>query len=308
VHSIQSRAKLLTSFIKKACARSDENPGLPKYDEPLSQITDLTGVRIITFFLKTVDQIDYIIRQEFEVIEKIDKSVILEQEERFGYQSIHYLVKLKANRVTLVEYRKFKDLIAEVQVRTILQHAWAEIEHDIQYKSVEVIPATVRRRFMALAGLLEIADREFQAIQHEDERLRDKARESVQKGELDQVEITPDALKAYLDRRMGIDLRMSRYSYDWTARLLRRLGFTNFQQIDECINGYDDYEVSRILTGTSQGQLSRFEYLLLVSMGSNYTQRHPYANDPFWMDVWERSMYSLSQAHIPLGNYDPLTK
>jgi hypothetical protein len=56
-------------------------------------------------------------------------------------------------------------LVAEIQVRTILQHAWAEIEHDTRYKAVDVAPTAIARRFVALAGLLEIADREFQALQ-----------------------------------------------------------------------------------------------------------------------------------------------
>jgi len=55
-------------------------------------------------------------------------------------------------------------------VRTVLQHAWAEMEHDIQYKSPNAIPTLIKRRFIALAGLLEIADREFQTLQDENER------------------------------------------------------------------------------------------------------------------------------------------
>jgi ppGpp synthetase/RelA/SpoT-type nucleotidyltranferase len=96
-------------------------------------------------------------------MEKSDKAQALLEDEKFGYASIHYLVRLKVNRTDLSEYSRFKGLVAEIQVRTILQHAWAEIEHDIQYKSA--IPSSIRRRFMSLAGMLEIGDREFQAIQ-----------------------------------------------------------------------------------------------------------------------------------------------
>ena len=63
-------------------------------------------------------------------------------------------------------------------------HAWAEIEHDIQYKSTETIPRLIRRRFMSLAGMLEIADREFQAIQDEDQSVRQNARNAVESGAL----------------------------------------------------------------------------------------------------------------------------
>lgn len=56
---------------------------------------------------------------------------------RLGYQSIHYLVKLPDQKTEWAEYKRFEGLIAEIQVRTILQHAWAEMEHDIQYKSAD---------------------------------------------------------------------------------------------------------------------------------------------------------------------------
>ena len=78
---------------------------------------------------------------------------------------------------------------------------------------------------MSLAGLLEIADREFQAIQDEDKELKQLARTSVEKGVLDEVEITADALRSYLDRKVGPDGRSTDFSYDYTARMLHRLGF-----------------------------------------------------------------------------------
>ena len=114
---------------------SDIDPNSPKYENPLTGITDLAGVRIITYFPDTLAQVDRMLVDEFEIIEKSNKGATLLQEERFGYQSIHYLVKLKGERARLAEYRNLKDGVVEIQIRTILQHAWAEIEHDIQYKS-----------------------------------------------------------------------------------------------------------------------------------------------------------------------------
>ena len=213
------------------------------------------------------------IREEFEVLEHRDSRQILLQEERFGYQSEHYLVKLNSKRIALPEYNSHRGLIVEIQVRTILQHAWAEIEHDIQYKSSITTPKTIRRRFMALAGVLEIADREFQAIQDQDKELKEEARTSVEKGELVQVEITADALKSYLDGRVGADARTTEFSYEYTARMLRRLGFASIEQVDACIGGYDDDQLSRIVWGNRQGQISRFEDMLLAGMGHTFIER-----------------------------------
>ena len=195
-------------------------PNRPMYPDPLEQITDKAAIRIITFFPRTVQEIDQMLREEFSVLEHMDKGESLLEEERFGYQSVHYLVSLNKVRTSLPEYQRFTDAIVEVQVRTILQHAWAEIEHDIQYKSSATIPRDIKRRFMSLAGLLEIADREFQAIQDADRDLAQRAQTLISAGNLSSVEITPASLKAYLDKTLGPDGRMSDFSYDWTARLL----------------------------------------------------------------------------------------
>jgi putative GTP pyrophosphokinase len=230
VHSIEARAKDPASFGRKAAKPSKNDPNQPMYPNPLDQITDQAAIRIITFFPRTIEEIDEILRAEFTVIEHFDKGESLIEEERFGYQSVHYLITLDSVRTSLPEYERFLAAKVEVQVRTILQHAWAEIEHDIQYKSSATIPRDIKRRFMSLAGLLEIADREFQAIQDADRDLTKRAESLISAGELQEVEITPSALKAYLDKTLGSDGRMSDFSYDWTVRLLLRLGFTSLDQ------------------------------------------------------------------------------
>lgn len=306
VHSVQFRSKDPVSFGRKASKPSDGDPNRPKYKNPLSEITDLSATRVITFFPRTINEIDVLLREEFEILEFADKSQDLLEEEKFGYQSIHYLVKLNAQRATLSEYSEFADAITEVQVRTILQHAWAEIEHDIQYKSSASIPRDIKRRFMALAGLLELADREFQAIQDEDAALNVAAKNLIQSGNLKDVEVTPVALKLYLDRKYGSDGRMSDYSYDWTVRLLKKLGFSNLQQIEECISGYDDNNVSKILIGTRQGQLTRFEYVVMASMGEKFIERHTFCGEEWFGPHQRNQLARLEKANIKTKNYDPL--
>ena len=305
VHSVQARAKDPTSFGRKAAFPSEADPTKPKYSSPLEQITDLAGVRVIAFFPKTLDEIDKVLSDEFKIVEKSNKGEDLIEEDRFGYQSIHYLVRLTARRSVLPEYQRFADAVAEVQVRTILQHAWAEIEHDIQYKSSSVIPTEIHRRFTALAGMLEIADREFQGIQDDDRRLTAEARSRIQVGELQKVEITPDAIKAFLDRRLGQDGRISEFSYDWTARLVRKLGFRTLEQVEKCIEGYDDDRLSRLATGSRQGQTTRFECMLLAGMGDNYLRRHLWSAESWWSER-ERGWLELFRKNgINVRDYVP---
>jgi ppGpp synthetase/RelA/SpoT-type nucleotidyltranferase len=307
VHSIEGRPKDPESFGKKAAQPSPDDPSKPKYRDPLAEITDLAAVRVITFFPGTLDEVDSLIDDEFTVVERSDKGAELLEDDRFGYQSIHYLVKLSPERVALPEYAPFADSLLEVQVRTILQHAWAEIEHDIQYKTASVIPLGIRRRFMALAGMLEIADREFQAIQDADQKLMEDARERVKVGQLEDVEITPDALKTFLDEWLGPDGRITGFSYEWNARLLKRLGFRTLGQVAECIRGYDDAMLSRVVTGGRQGQTTRFEYMLLAGMGKRFMERHIWAREGWYRDACVRKLNRMAAANVDTKGYNPLS-
>lgn len=191
IQTVQYRAKTKESFKKKASKLDENDETKLRYPNPLIEITDLAGIRVITFFPKSIERICDIISREFELLEKKDIGEERFNQGRFGYQSIHHLVKMHPQRNELTEYKKFNGMIAEIQVRTILQHAWAEMEHDIQYKSLEQIPKTIKKRFISLAGLIEIADREFQAIQDEDYKLRDSVQASLQ-DDLTQTAISGD--------------------------------------------------------------------------------------------------------------------
>lgn len=158
VHSVTSRVKSRDSYAQKIGDR-------PSKYKTLDDVTDIVGVRIITYFTDQVEQVAQLVSDEFAVDthNSVDKRAVMDPD-RFGYLSLHFIVALSENRRSLGEYRQFRDLKAEVQVRSILQHAWAEIEHDLGYKSAQQIPRDVRRQFARLAGLLELADSEFVAI------------------------------------------------------------------------------------------------------------------------------------------------
>jgi putative GTP pyrophosphokinase len=303
IHSVQSRAKDAASFSNKAATPSDENPNEPKYREPIKQITDLAGVRVITHFLSTLADVDGMLNTEFHIVEKSNKGMLLIESDRFGYQSIHYLVRLKNARASLPEYRRFAGHVIEVQVRTILQHAWAEIEHDIQYKSSITIPTEIRRRFVALAGMLEIADREFQAIDDANNTLEITAKTNIEAGNLSAVEITPNSLKLFLDKKLGPDRRMSEWSYDWETRLLKSLGFRELSEVEKAIAPYDDHKLSMIDSGTRQGQIARFEMMLQAALGEQWDARHPW-QDPFWIGERRKALARLKAAKIDIGTYN----
>ena len=158
VHSITSRVKDRADLQAKL-ERSEE-----KYMK-LNDVTDISGIRIITYFADEVDIVAEILQKEFDIdIEhSVDMRAFLDPD-RFGYLSLHYVAKLPATRLELTEYQRFSDCKVEIQIRSILQHTWAEIEHDLGYKGKQAVPKELRRRFSRLAGLLELADDEFSQI------------------------------------------------------------------------------------------------------------------------------------------------
>ncbi len=164
-HSIESRVKTIDSFKEKASRE--------KYIDPINEITDLTGIRIITLFEKEIHKISDIIKELFEIDydKSEDKSDLLDAD-KMGYKSIHYIAELSEDKIINTELENFKELKFEIQIRSILQHAWAEIEHDRNYKFKGELPKHLQRRFYALAGMLEIADREFNTLSEEVEKFR----------------------------------------------------------------------------------------------------------------------------------------
>lgn len=153
VHEIIGRVKTVESLQGKVKRKNYSN---------LAEITDLCGIRIITYFSDDVDKIAELISQEFEVdVENTIDKRKSEDPTKFGYVSLHYVVGLKEENTSPTLYGKFKYIKLEIQIRTVMQHAWAEIEHDLGYKSKEDIPDQYRRQFSRLAGLIELADENF---------------------------------------------------------------------------------------------------------------------------------------------------
>ncbi|GEM_PF-3681707 len=160
IHTVTARAKTVDSLRKKLRDKG--------YTTPENDVTDLIGARVIAIFSRDVDKIADVLKTEFHVDENrsIDKRISLEISQ-FGYRSVHLIVKLKEPRASVLEYKHLKDKWFEIQVRGILEHSWAEIEHEVVYKSGIRYSSEFRRRFAAIAGAIEILDREYTALSKE---------------------------------------------------------------------------------------------------------------------------------------------
>ncbi|MBV8256067.1 MAG: hypothetical protein JO154_25955 [Chitinophaga sp.] len=156
IHGISYRAKGLDSLLKKIDKKSKYNL--------LEEVTDLCGVRVITYLESDVEKVYEIIKQTFAVDKDNSVDKRNKDADSFGYKSLHIVTSLLDTWSSAGIYARFTGLKAEIQVRSILQHAWAEIEHDLGYKADEELPYELKRGFHRLAAGLESADKEFDRL------------------------------------------------------------------------------------------------------------------------------------------------
>jgi len=167
VHAVTSRTKSKSSFLSKGEANGFERP---------EQILDFCGLRVITYFESEARRAAAILEGLFDVVpgDVKDKAKELGRD-RLGYRAIHMIGKISDQRAALPEWGRHRDRMFEIQVTTVLQHAWSQFEHDRSYKFGEgELPETLDRRLRLAAGLLEIADRELDQIADEVEKYRDE--------------------------------------------------------------------------------------------------------------------------------------
>ena len=155
---VQARAKTVSSFAEK-CARKYEE----KYRDPVNQFNDLCGGRVIVQTLVQVQAVCQFIETNFEILEKDDKVLQL-SEDKFGYRDMHYIIRLLPEilpkfGISKLEQDQIGNRRAEIQVRTWLQHAWADSMHDRIYKNSLKLFPEIRRNGALLAALLEEGDR-----------------------------------------------------------------------------------------------------------------------------------------------------
>ena len=161
---MQVRAKTVPSFAEKILRKRH------KYRNPIAQLTDLCGGRVIVHTKAEVERIGAFLRGHFDIDEEnsLDAAALLRPSE-FGYQSVHYIIQFRrglfptANIAVDVPPTVY-GLKAEIQLRTIAQHCWADIGHDRIYKSPFAVPDSWRRESAKIAALLEQVDDGFAQV------------------------------------------------------------------------------------------------------------------------------------------------
>jgi len=176
LQSTKARGKEVTSLKLKL-----EERGLLESERIESEMKDLAGVRLIFYTNTDVDRFlnSGLIPDNFNVDWKETRiHHPTDDNDQQRYQAIHYTVLLSAKHAALPEYKKFKGMRCEVQIQTILNHAWAETYHDMIYKArgsqgfgTDARQALDKRMKKIMDDYLRPAGYEFQKVQHDYERL-----------------------------------------------------------------------------------------------------------------------------------------
>ncbi len=192
----ESRAKSPTSLLRKL--------ELGGYEDALHEVKDLAGVRVITYYPDDAERLAAELKSQFAVdAEHSDDKLASLDVDTFGYRSIHLVVSLSEPRRSLPEWKAFTEICAEIQVRSVLQHAWAAISHKLDYKVTQQAPADLRRELFRLSAMLELADELFTRLRDEVTEKSATYKKNVGEGNLT-IPFDLDSLKAYLIERADL--------------------------------------------------------------------------------------------------------
>jgi ppGpp synthetase/RelA/SpoT-type nucleotidyltranferase len=229
IHHISSRIKEFGSLYDKSI-RND-------YENPLTEATDLVGVRVVCLFMSDIVNIGNVIRKSFHV-EHEDNKIEGQDIASFGYMSVHFIATMKKEfigpRYDLIKNRKF-----EIQLRTIAMDAWATISHYLDYKNPTDVPRDLKRDFYALSGLFYVADTHFEIFYNEGRESREKMRKIFgDKDIIPEQEINLDSLSAYSQRkysdRLGKESTEDRLkSISVLISQLNDSGYEGIRQLDD---------------------------------------------------------------------------
>ena len=192
IHLINARCKGKESLWLKLCEK--------RYEEPTNQLTDIIAARIITYYC---DDVPIIVRALNDALE-VDPQKSVNKREKlaavaFGYTSVHLVARTKGSLATSPRYSDLQNRWFEIQIRSILEHAWAEIEHEVVYKSGIDYPVLVKRRFARIAGAIELLEDEFLALRNHQQVLIGLYKDRYDKGEYGAAEIDSVRLIALLE-------------------------------------------------------------------------------------------------------------
>jgi Region found in RelA / SpoT proteins len=208
---------------------------------------DCVGVRVILYHAKEVDAVAELLRSKLVIKKKhsSDKRLALGLRE-FGYRSYHLVGSLPRTATTAPEMWSLRQQTFEVQIRSLLEHVWAEIEHEVVYKSGANWPKELRRRFASIAAVLELLEHDFDQLEAASGRLIDAARTALEAPKAFVHQLDVPFMCAFLEINYpdGLSFRRAREQREpfppGVERLfvlaLRRAGIVTIRSLERALN------------------------------------------------------------------------
>lgn len=159
IDRVTVRAKSIDRFVKKA---EKTNELGPLYTEPMCQIQDQIGCRVVVFYLNDVETVSNLITKYFRAIEEAVKRP--DKDEQFGYFGKHFILPIPREIIPKDVQQDEVPNYFELQIKTLYQHAWAEAEHDVGYKPCEQLSGEQRRSLAFVAAISWGADKAFHEL------------------------------------------------------------------------------------------------------------------------------------------------
>lgn len=296
------RHKTKKSFLKKIKDKLSEKDYSP------TSMTDLAGVRVITLIESDVQKVCTLIESMFNIhkADSVNKSENL-GEERVGYRSIHFVCDVGESREKMPEFSAYKGLCFEIQVRTALEHAWAEIEHDRGYKLGGKLPSHLNRRFKLLSGLLESADLEFNRLTVEIENYAKTIDIKEDNNEIE-FELTTIGICSLLDDKYPHLITVNSFSAELvTSEIIKEIedfGIKTLNELDRLIR-----EATKNYKFSSENSYIGFlrDVMLITDMEKYFKNSYSNmedqwgSNDGFKLLLQKYSEKAIREAHKKYG-------
>lgn len=232
-----ARVKTVDSVYKKAkkMVINDGKYSL-KYSDPKSQIMDFAGVRIIVYLSSDLKIITDAVERLFKDYILCDDSankIDLLGKDKVGYLSIHYVVTINTNEL---EYTHLNGVKCEIQIRTVLQDAWAQVFHDRLYKgnNESTEESSIVRKTNLLSGSLELIDSQIdEIVRYYDNKNGNLSKKAYQA--LLNAVVCENSLSEYCELLLN-DKVEKYYSYRQVEELLLSFGIKTIRELDYCVN------------------------------------------------------------------------
>lgn len=264
-HDVQFRVKDPASAAEKMSRRCEN--GELKYPGGLERLDDLIGVRVILYVESDIDAVAIALSSQFICHDDEDKTAIMRKNGGIGYAGRHLTLEVPAVNppTNCQDYSGYR---FEVQIRTVLQHAWAEFEHDIRFKGSSGDNAEISRAFTMASTLIELADQQFVNIADTLKRLQSE-------GTLEPVPETKmldsGSLQGVLNRAFPQYRSSKENQYDWMVHVLAANGIDTVSAAEDWFKSIDARKVAKLMAYRfNPGQVRIADDLLLQSFGESY--------------------------------------